>query len=98
MALTIEWRPQAQRNLDAIYDYLEQNHTEREINRFSETLEQVLSYIVVFPFMYRQSKLDKTVRLCVLTKQVSLIYKVKEDRIVILLLFDNRQDPNRLKI
>lgn len=34
MALNIDWTLIAQENLAAIYDYLEQNYTEREINRF----------------------------------------------------------------
>ncbi|GHT20863.1 hypothetical protein AGMMS4957_08840 [Bacteroidia bacterium] len=97
MALEIKWLPDAQKDLAAIYDYLEQNYTEREINRFFDKLEHALSNIAIFPYMYRQSKFGQAIRQCVLIKQISLIYRIKEDRIEILLLFDNRQNPNRLE-
>jgi hypothetical protein len=42
-----------------------------------------------FPFLYK----------CIVTKQTSAMYKVNEDKsiIEIVTIFDNRQDPNKIK-
>jgi plasmid stabilization system protein ParE len=96
--LKIEWTFNAQNELNAIYDYLEQNWTSREIERFSKRLENQLYLIARFPFICQVSEKNKPVRRCVLTKQTSFYYQVKKDRIIIITLYDNRRDPAQLKL
>ncbi len=96
--LMIEWTFHAQAELNAIYDYLERNWTEREIKRFSKRLDENLAVIAKFPFVFPTSEKNKSVRRCVVSKQTSLYYLVEAKKIIILSLFDNRQNPDKLKI
>jgi plasmid stabilization system protein ParE len=100
MAYTIEWTLHAQEELNTVYDYLENNWTPREIVNFSKLLEDRLSTIINFPFIYSANKQKKSIRRCVVSKQSSFYYHVNVEikRIVILSFFDNRQDPSKLKI
>ena len=96
--LKIKWTLNAQNELNAIYDYLEENWTIREIINFSTELERVLSIICKFPHIFPASLAKKSVRRCVISKQTSLYYKISKNQIVIISLFDNRRNPNKLKL
>ena len=96
--LTIEWTAEAQGKLNAVFDYLENHWTPREVKRFAKRLENALSFIVKFPFIYPASPQNNMVRRCVLTKQTSLYYKVNSTKILIVTLLDNRQNPDNLKL
>jgi plasmid stabilization system protein ParE len=100
MAYVITWTLHAQEELNTVYDYLENNWTSREIVNFSKLLEDKLSVIVNFPFIYAASGQKKSVRRCVVSKQSSLYYQVDVEakHIIILSFFDNRQAPSKLKI
>ncbi|MDR3339472.1 MAG: type II toxin-antitoxin system RelE/ParE family toxin [Candidatus Symbiothrix sp.] len=100
MAPIIEWTQNAQKELNTVYDYLEENWTQREIVNFSRQLENILSIIIRFPFIYPSSKQRDTVRRCVISKQSSLYYQVniEKEKIIILSFFDNRRNSNKLKI
>jgi plasmid stabilization system protein ParE len=91
----IEWTIHAKDELDALYDYLENNWSVREIMRFSRLLDKKLSLIIKFPFLYPAYENNNYVRRCVVSKQVSLYYQIVTNRIIILSLFDNRQSSNK---
>jgi plasmid stabilization system protein ParE len=92
----LEWTIHAQCELDAMYDYSERNRSVYEITRFSKLLDKKLSIIHKFPFIYPAYEGNKSVRRCVISKQVSLYYKITTNKIIILSLFDNRQSPDKL--
>jgi plasmid stabilization system protein ParE len=96
--LTIEWTAEAHSRLKAIFDYLESQWTPREVKRFAQRLDEVLSLIIKSPFIYPASRRNNMVRRCVLTKQTSLYYKVTVTRIIIVTLFNHRQDPASLNV
>jgi len=91
--LKMKWTLNAQNELNAIYDYLEENWTSKEIKNFSMELERVLSTICKFPYIFPVSLLKNSVRRCVISKQTSLYYKIGKNQIIIISLFDNRKNP-----
>ena len=94
--LIIEWTAEAQNRLNAVFDYLENYWTPREVKKFAIRLEEALSLIIKFPFIYLASTKNNMVRRCVLTKQTSLYYKVTATKILIITLFNNQQNPTSL--
>jgi len=94
----ITWSGEALHNLSQIIAYLEANWTEKEIRKFAQKLEKSLHLISIFPEIYPSTSKRKRVRKCVLTKQTSLYYKVIRKEIFVVTVFDNRQDPNKLKV
>ncbi|GHV51957.1 hypothetical protein FACS1894181_14590 [Bacteroidia bacterium] len=96
----IEWTFEAEINLNAIFDYLEATWTEREISAFATKLEFNLHLISVHPPTFPYYDREKNVRRCVLSPQTTIYYKdiPSENKVVIITLFDNRQNPDTLKI
>jgi|SRR4051812_7591237 plasmid stabilization system protein ParE len=92
------WSDQAKFNLQQIINYLENNWTKKEIKTFYMKLEKTISLISSNPELFRITNKRKNVRKCVFSKQTSIYYKVNDEEIFIVTLFDNRQNPKKLKL
>ena len=95
----IEWTSEAERNLNAIFDYLESMWSEREISNFAKKLESDLQIISKNPAVFPYYSKNKGVRRCVLSSQTTIYYREIpfENRVVIITLFDNRRNPSVLQ-
>ena len=89
---------QAEKNLDAIVLYLETEWPIRVRKKFLHILGEKIDLLSRSPFLYEASSKKKSVRRCVVTKQVALFYRVLENEIEIISIQDTRQDPNKLKL
>jgi len=94
----IEWTSEAERNLNAIFDYLESAWSEREVSNFAKKLESNLQIISKNPDTFPYYDKNKSVRRCVLSSQTTIYYQEIpfENRVVIITLFDNRRNPDVL--
>jgi plasmid stabilization system protein ParE len=97
MPYNIEWSPRAKFTHQQILDYLQKNWTEKEINNFVTRTETVLLYISQNPLQYPYSK-ENDIHKCVLRKQVSLYYQIKQNTVELLYFWDNRQNPKKPKL
>ena len=93
----IIWTDEALKNLTGIIDYLEHRWTEREIKNFAKLLDRQLNLIQSNPDLFPTSPTSDRLRKCVLSKQTTIYYRLDNDEIRIITLFDNRQNPKRLK-
>ena len=94
----VDWSDEASDNLNSIIEYLTNAWTKREISRFFKMLEDRIALISRNPLAFPQIDYGITVRRCVLSEQTTIYYEIKKDSIVILSLFDNRKDPDSLKM
>jgi plasmid stabilization system protein ParE len=96
----IKWTSEAERNLHTIFDYLENTWAEREISNFSKKLEANLQLISNQPAAFPYYDKKKDIRRCVLSPQTTIYYREMpfDNVIIIITLFDNRQNPNNLKV
>jgi len=94
----IIWTDEAYKNLQHIIDYLEKFWTSREIRKFARLLDKQLVLIKKNPALYPYSIKSKHIRKSVLTKQITLYYRVADTEIYLVTLFDSRQKPNKLKL
>lgn len=93
----IVWSKRALSDLDEIICYLQENWTEKEIRKFSQKLDHLLEILQHQPYLFSESiSISDTYR-AVLSKQVSIYYQVGNNEIQLITLFDNRQDPEKLK-
>ncbi len=92
------WTSKSIDDLKNIIDYLEKQWTEKEIKKFIKILDNRLELIKTNPKLFPQTYKRKNVRKSVLTKQIVLYYKTENETIIILTLFDTRQNPQKLKI
>jgi plasmid stabilization system protein ParE len=94
----IDWADEARQNLDSIIEYLDNRWTDKEISNFFKKLDKRIDIISRNPHAYPTIDLRSDLRRSVLTEQTSIYYEIKSDSIVILSLFDNRKDPDSLKL
>ena len=97
MSYSIKWLPEAEVTFALMIEYLEENWTVKEINSFVDRTEEVIGFIGQRPNQYHYSKRKEVYR-AVVTRQVSLYYRINRGEIELLMFWDNRQDPEKLKV
>lgn len=98
MALfSVYWSPAVQISYFHILEYLDEKWTEKELKSFIVRTEEVIELICDNPLIYPFSKKGEAHK-CVVVKQVSLIYRIKGNKIELLIFWDNRRDPQRLNL
>ncbi len=93
----IIWTDEALDNLANIIEYLEHRWTKREIHNFSRLLDRQVNLIRLNPELFPVSATSLGLRKSVLTKQTTIYYRIDGKQIRIVTLFDNRQDPKKIK-
>jgi plasmid stabilization system protein ParE len=95
MTYSIWWSPAARESYLTNIGYLKQKWTVREIKIFVKRTSQAINLIAKNPSLFQYSKESDTYR-CVITKQITLYYRIKHNRIELLTFWDNRKDPKTL--
>ncbi|PWK76502.1 hypothetical protein LX99_03368 [Mucilaginibacter oryzae] len=90
------WSPVAELTYSQVLEYLNEYWTIKEIAAFIKRTDEVIGHIVNNPLLYPRSA-RSDVHKCVVVKQVSLFYRVTSGNIELLMFWDNRLDPNKLK-
>lgn len=93
----IVWSPLADRDIENILEYLNENWNQKVIIRFLNKINIATKQILKNPHQYPIINKKLQVRKCVVTKQNTLFYRDTEKTIEILRLYDTRQDPEKLK-
>jgi plasmid stabilization system protein ParE len=96
MAKEVVLTPTVEENYEAILDYVFKNFggivTNNFINRFWEACLLISETLEIYPF----SSKSKQVRKCVVTKHNTIYFNEYTNFIRITVIFDNRQDPDKL--
>jgi arsenate reductase-like glutaredoxin family protein len=93
----IRWSHESVLQTDEIIDYLEKNWTAREISRFLSALKGFEDIVTYNPEVYPESSFKKGFHRAVILKQISVIYSIENDIIKVHILYDNRQNPRKIK-
>lgn len=93
--LKLIWSPYARLTYLEILEYLKANWSLNVVEAFVERTNEVLDHITRRPLLYPYFDAVNAYR-SVITKQVSLFYRVTGDKAELLLFWDNRQDPAKL--
>ena len=92
----IYWTPLAKRSLQETFDFISELWTEDIVDDFLCRLDHRISQIQQNPDLAPSFK-DSNFRQLLVHQTVSLFYKNDSDHIRLLLVWDNRQDPKKLK-
>ena len=87
----------ASKKLGELLEYLETEWSAKVKNDYIKKLEKSLAIIKQNPNNFQESNIKKGLHKCVITKQTTIYYKFDKDKIYVVTLFDNRQDPKKLK-
>ncbi|PRZ00647.1 type II toxin-antitoxin system RelE/ParE family toxin [Marinilabilia salmonicolor] len=91
------WANEALLSLKEIIEYLEANWTQTEIKKFARLLDKHLNLLLKNPFLYPKDPALHNLRKAVISKQVSIFYRITSTEIHIISLFDNRQNPQKMR-
>ncbi|SRR5690554_5743358 len=86
----------AQKKLDKLIEFLEEEWSETIKQEFVIKLDHSIKIIKSQPEAFPESNLRKGLRKCVITKQTTLYYRYNSRKIFLVTLFDTRQDPNKI--
>ena len=95
MALDIFWTKRASKKFDSVLLYLEEEWDETATRAFVKRVYDFLSILSEIPEIGSVEHVERKIRGFVIVKQLTVFYKVREDKIIILNFFDNRQNPKR---
>lgn len=88
--LYVDWTNRAISDSLAIKKYPQKGFSQKEIDHFYTVLKSFEKIILSFPKLYPQSTKNKKVLSAVLSKELSVFYKLSKDNITVLAVLDNR--------
>lgn len=95
MALKIFWTNKASNNFENILEYLEVEWGNQVTKRFVKDVYDFLEVLVEFPEIGSIENKEKGIRGFTLIRQINIFYRITIDKIIILGLFNNRQNPSK---
>jgi plasmid stabilization system protein ParE len=97
MPKQVIWSPQSENDFSNILEYLLQNWDKKVVIRFIDIVDELINQITINPKQFPVIQKKLKIRKCVITKHNSLYYRERRGYIDILRIYDNRQDPRKLK-
>ncbi|PIQ21575.1 MAG: hypothetical protein COW65_08290 [Cytophagales bacterium CG18_big_fil_WC_8_21_14_2_50_42_9] len=91
------WNKRASKQLQELQEYLEQEFGINTAKTFTERLFKFLDLLFKYSHIGTLENKTEDIRGFLLHRHTTIIYKVKQDSIYILSLFDNRQGPDKKK-
>ena len=98
MALKIVWTKRARSKFDQIITRLVEEWGEKSAKQFIGKVFDFLEILSEFPEICSLENKENNIRGFTIVKQVNLFYRVKNDTIILILFFDNRQYPGKKKL
>ena len=96
MVENIIWSPQAVYNFNGILAYLLENWTLEIALRYESDVYDLIDTIARNPFIGTKSEKYTGLRKFLITKHSFLIYRILENQLEIVEIFDTRQDPDKM--
>ncbi|MBE7178581.1 MAG: type II toxin-antitoxin system RelE/ParE family toxin [Mucilaginibacter polytrichastri] len=93
MSLQVVYTPSAKGTLLAVYNFIHERYGQTIADEFINKAEHTISLIREQPYIFRVSLIATDVRVAFISKQTSLFYQIKEDTLILLFFWDNRQEP-----
>jgi plasmid stabilization system protein ParE len=92
------WTDEALNGLKDIIDYLEKKFPEKDIKKFAKKFDRQIELIKKNPESFTLSPKSKTIRRSVVAKLTSIYYRIDGDTITLVTIYDNRKNPDDLRI
>jgi len=90
--LKIRWTSQSLFQASLIKQYLLRKFSQVEVDNFYILLSTFEKAVVVFPKLYPETKNKIKIRRAVLSKELSVFYRIYKSQIDVLAVLDNRSD------
>jgi len=97
MALTIYWSKRADSKFDRIIEFIHNEWGETVTKAFVKKVYDFLDILEEFPEIGALENKERNIRGFVIVRQLTLFYKIQDNKIILLNFFDNRMNPKRKK-
>ena len=94
MALEVYWTKAAEEKFSDITEYLQKRWGDSSVRSFVRKAFGTIGIVAEFPEL-GVLEFSSTLRSFLIVKQITLIYRVDGNRLIIVTFFDNRQNPLR---
>ena len=98
MANSLFWTERALTEYEKLIDYLLEEWGEEITIRVTLEIDQTIGRIKNSPEHFPIFLKGKKIRRCVTSPQTSIFFRFSKDVIIIISLFDNRQNPKKRKL
>jgi len=88
--------PRARIEIENIFELLKLRWNEKTKNKFSNKINQIVNLIAGNPELFPVSSINKKIRKAVISKQSTLFYHFNSKHIIVLSVFDTRQNPTKI--
>ena len=95
MVEVIIWRKEAEKILDDMIAYLENEVSLTSAQNLARAVHMALEQLKDYPTIGRQSRVNEKVRFILVGRNRRMYYRVKGKKLIVIYLFDTRQDPNK---
>ncbi len=95
MELKIRWTKRASSSFDKTVEYIEKEWGDRSAKKFIKKVNRLLIILKKQPDIGKLEIEDKGIRAFVFSRQNTVFYRIKSDKLILLKFFDNRQDPKK---
>ena len=79
--------------LVATINVVENSYGTPSAEKLLDRIDSIVKKIIINPYLYLAIPVDLRFRRAVISPQSSLVYEVTETKIILLYIFDNRQEP-----
>ena len=98
MNYRIRWTTEAYLDFSQIVLFIKEKWGRKSAEDFVNRVEAIINILSVFPQLGKIIHSQKQIRALVISKQTTIVYRIKSDLLVILNLFDNRQNPDKFEV
>lgn len=85
--------PRAEKNFDSIFDYINQKWGEKTAKEFVQKVDEIFKLLEEYPLMGQVE--NKDIRGFQLSRQTRILYRIRDNKIIVLSFFDVRQNPKK---
>lgn len=98
MTFSIRWSPRAISDIKSHLNYVEENWGISTSQELLKRINEVLKTIAKNPNLYQSFKKRGNIHRCVITSQIVLYYRIKNDVIELITFWDTRHNPENLNL
>lgn len=98
MVVSVKWTKRAQSNFEDTVQYIENEWGTKSSQKFVGKVNRLLQTLRNQSGVGKIEIKEKGIRAFVFTRQNTVFYRIKENKIIILAIFDNRRNPKQKPI
>ena len=95
MYFEVSFTPKAEQDFEVILNYIDRDFGDRATINFRKLLLDIISLLEQFHEIGSIEVNHKNIRGFVIHRRLKVFYRIKNNKVIVLRLFDTRQHPNK---